>query len=51
LAGPEQGVVIPFYARIVFGVAVFWIDFKWLLALPIIVMFLCLAGFAMRATK
>jgi hypothetical protein len=47
----EQGVVIPLYARIFFAIAVFWIEFKWLLALPIIIVFLFLAGLVMRAAK
>jgi hypothetical protein len=39
----EQGVVIPLYGRILLGVAVFWVSFKWLLALPIFIAFLLIA--------
>ena len=41
----EQGVVIPLYGRILLGVADFWVDFKWLLALPILIAFLLIALF------
>jgi hypothetical protein len=47
----EQGVVIPLYGRILLVVAVFWIEFKWLLALPILIAFLLIALFAKRETK
>jgi predicted neutral ceramidase superfamily lipid hydrolase len=44
----EQGVVIPLYGRVLLGVALFWVDFKWLLALPIIIAFLLIALLARR---
>ena len=47
----EQGVVIPLYGRILLGVAVFWVEFKWLLALPILIAFLLIALLAKRETK
>lgn len=47
----EQGVVIPLYGRILLGVADFWVDFKWLLALPILVAFLLIALLAKRDAK
>jgi len=47
----EQGVVIPLYGRILLGVAVFWVDFKWLLALPILIAFLLIALLAKRDAK
>ena len=47
----EQGVVIPLYGRILLGVADFWVDFKWLLALPILIAFLLIALLAKRDAK
>lgn len=47
----EQGVVVPLYGRILLGVAIFWVEFKWLLALPILVAFLLIALLASRGTK
>ena len=47
----EQGVVIPLYGRILLGVADFWVDFKWLLALPILIAFLLIALLARRDAK
>jgi type II secretory pathway component PulF len=47
----EQGVVIPLYGRILLGVADFWVDFKWLLALPILVAFLLIALLAKRDAR
>jgi hypothetical protein len=47
----EQGVVIPLYGRILLGVAVFWVEFKWLLALPILLAFLLIALLTKRDTK
>ncbi len=46
----EQGVVIPLYGRILLGVAVFWAEFKWLLALPILIAFLLIALLTKRGT-
>jgi hypothetical protein len=39
----EQGVVIPLYGRLLFGVSVFRAAFRFLPALPIIIAFLLLA--------
>jgi len=47
----EQGVVIPLYRRILLRVAVCWVEFKWLLALPILIAFLLIALLAKRETK
>ena len=47
----EQGVVVPLYGRILLGVAVFWVEFKWLLALPILIAFLLIALLARREAK
>lgn len=47
----EQGVAIPHYGRMLLGVALFWVDFKWLLALPILMAFLIIAWLARREDK
>ena len=47
----EQGVVIPLYGRILLGVAVFWVEFKWFLALPVLVAFVLIALLAKREAK
>jgi hypothetical protein len=47
----EQGVAVPLYGRILLGVAVFWADFKWLLALPILIAFVLIALLARRDAK
>jgi hypothetical protein len=47
----EQGVVIPLYGRILLGVAVFWVRFKWLLALPILIAFALIVSLARRDAK
>lgn len=47
----QQGVATPLYARILLGVAVFWVDFKWLLALPILIAFVLIALLTKRDTK
>jgi hypothetical protein len=47
----EQGVVVPLYGRILLGVAVFWVEFKWLLAIPILIAFLLIALLARREAK
>jgi len=46
-----QGVVIPLYGRILLGVTLFWVQFKWLLALPILIAFLVIALLARREAK
>ncbi len=47
----EHGVAIPLYGRILLGAAVFWTDFKWLLALPIILALSLIALLAWREPK
>jgi len=47
----EQGVVMPLYGRIFLGIAVFWVDFKWLLALPILIAFVLIALLTKREAK
>ena len=47
----EQGVPIPLYGRILLGVADFWIDFRWVLAIPILSTFLLIALLAKWDTR
>jgi hypothetical protein len=47
----EQGVVIPLYGRILLGVAAFWLSFRWLLALPILIAFLLIGLLTKRGAK
>ena len=47
----EQGAVIPLSGRMLLGIAVFWTDFKWLLALPIIISFCLIAFFTRREPR
>jgi hypothetical protein len=47
----EQGVVVPLYGRILLGVAVLWVEFKWLLALPILIAFLLIVLLGRREAK
>jgi hypothetical protein len=46
----EQGVAIPIYERILFGVAVFCLSFRWLLALPILSVLFTVAAFTHSGT-
>ncbi|HTZ82715.1 MAG TPA: hypothetical protein VMB66_05960 [Candidatus Acidoferrales bacterium] len=47
----EQGIAVPLYGRVLLGVAVFWVEFKWLLAIPILAAFLLIALLARREAK
>jgi type II secretory pathway component PulF len=47
----EQGIAVPLYGRILLGVAFFWAEYKWLLALPIIMSFFLIKFFMRREAK
>jgi len=46
----EQGVAIPLYERLLYGVAIFCLTFRWLLALPILSVLFTVAGFTHSGT-